>query len=85
MLHWRPTWQLYVGCLHAIKETSGRSRICLMGDANPKGAPAHYLANFHRKLHENEENWTKVISNGPKIYYVDPPLENILNVFHFPW
>ena len=29
------------------------------GGANPKGrgAPAYYLANFSRKLHENEEIW----------------------------
>ena len=28
------------------------------GGANPKGgAPTYYLANFSRKLHENEEIW----------------------------
>ena len=29
------------------------------GAPTPKGrAPIYYLAKFHRKLHENEENWT---------------------------
>ena len=29
------------------------------GAPTPKGAPTNYLAKFHRKLYENEENLTE--------------------------
>ena len=29
-----------------------------LGTKPKRGAPTYYLANFPRKLHENEENWT---------------------------
>ena len=43
-----------IGTHHAcvVTLTSGGSRI------SQTGAPTYYFAKFHRKLHENEENWT---------------------------
>ena len=41
------------------------------------GTSIHYVANFHRKLHENEERWTERVG-CPKFDYVDPPLTLIL-------
>ena len=40
-----------------------------MGGANQKGGGSYYLAIFCRKLHENQEKWTK---DGlrPKFYYI---------------
>ena len=43
------------------------------------GAPTYYLATFHPKLHENEENWTGGDTH-PKFYYVDQPLQ-LVGVF----
>ena len=49
-------------------------------DANPKreGEQTYYLAKFHLKLHETEQNWTNWTKGArQKFYYVDPPLHNV--------
>ena len=43
------------------------------GGANPKGAPTYYLANFSRKLHENEEILGQRGASPP----LDSPLEKV--------
>ena len=48
------------------------------GGVNPKGgAPTYYLANFSRKLHENEEILGK---GGPHVPRAPPPLDAPLSV-----
>ena len=52
------------------------------GSANPKGgAPTYYLANFSRKLHENEEILDQRGSARPSRSPLDPPL--LLYLAHF--
>ena len=61
-----------------MEKNSGADSGFHRGGANPKrGTSIHYVANFHRKLHENEEKWTERVG-GPKFDYVDPPLTLIL-------
>ena len=46
------------------------------GGANPKGGvPTYYLANFSRKLHENEEILGQRGGAHPSCPPLDPPLE----------
>ena len=48
------------------------------GGANPKeGAPTYYLANFSKKLHENEEIWGQRGGRVPRAPPLDPPLRGV--------
>ena len=42
------------------------------GGANPGGAPTCYLANFTRKLHENEV----ILGRGRPLRPLDPPMHS---------
>ena len=48
-----------------IRGPSGGSEIPKTGESTPRGALTYYLANFSRKLHENERIWTEGARNAP--------------------